>query len=36
MRKGYIYVETEAMHPLEYERWRVMSLEQIAAFGATG
>jgi uncharacterized protein (DUF1330 family) len=33
MPKGYIYAEIEVINPLEYEHWRAVSLEQIAAFG---
>jgi uncharacterized protein (DUF1330 family) len=33
MRKGYIYAEIEVTNPLEYERWRAVGLEQVAAFG---
>ena len=32
-RKSSIYAEIEVINCLEHERWRVMSLEQIAAFG---
>jgi uncharacterized protein (DUF1330 family) len=33
MRKGYIYAEIEVINPLEYEKWRVVSLEQIRVYG---
>ena len=33
MPKGYIYAEIEVINPLEYEKWRALSLEHIAAFG---
>jgi uncharacterized protein (DUF1330 family) len=33
MPKGYIYAETEVINLLEYEKWRVLSLEHVAAFG---
>jgi uncharacterized protein (DUF1330 family) len=34
MPKGYIYAEIEVINPLEYERWRAVSLGLIADFGA--
>jgi uncharacterized protein (DUF1330 family) len=33
MPKGYIYAEIEVINPLEYERWRTVSLGLIADFG---
>jgi uncharacterized protein (DUF1330 family) len=33
MANGYIYAEIQVISPLEYERWRVVSLKVIADFG---
>ena len=33
MPKGYIYAEIEVLNPLEYEQWRAVGLQQVAAFG---